>query len=106
MEAKAFNDRSDRFREAGYEVIGVSVDRAERNDEFRDECGLRFPLVSDEGAALTGSLGLLKQYGDYGTFAARVTFLLDAEGVVQRIWTVTDSGAHPEEVLAAAQEVR
>ncbi len=57
MEAKAFNDNYDRFRGAGYEVIGVSTDSDERHEEFRQECGLRFPLVSDEGAELTGSLG-------------------------------------------------
>ena len=103
MEAKAFNDRYDAFREAGYEVIGVSVDNEEKHDEFRSECGLRFPLVPDDGAELTKSLGLLKQYGDYGWFAARVTYLLDEDGVVQRVWDVEDAGGHPEEVLAAVQ---
>ena len=100
MEAKAFNDNYDRFREAGYEVIGVSVDSDERHEEFRQECDLRFRLVSDEGAELTGSLGLLKEYGDHGTFARRVTYLLDADGTIQKIWDVTDAGAHPDEVLA------
>ena len=103
MEAKAFNDRYDAFREAGYEVIGISVDSGEKHDEFRSECGLRFPLVADDGAELTKSLGLFKQYGDYGWFAARVTYLLDADGVVQQVWDVEDAGGHPEEVLAAVQ---
>jgi len=101
MEAKAFNDRYDAFRQAGYEVIGVSVDSDEKHDEFRSECGLRFPLVADDGAVLTKSLDLYKQYGDYGWFAARVTYLLDADGVVQQVWDVEDAGEHPEEVLAA-----
>jgi peroxiredoxin Q/BCP len=103
MEAKAFNDRYNAFREAGYEVIGVSVDSEEKHDEFRSECGLDFPLVADDGAELTKSLGLFKQYGDHGWFAARVTYLLDAEGVVQKVWDVEDAGAHPEEVLAAVK---
>lgn len=100
MEAKAFNDRYDRFRHAGYEVIGVSVDEAAKNDEFRSECGLDFPLVSDEGSELTASLDLLKQYGDHGTFARRVTYLLDADGTIRKVWEVSDAGEHPEEVLA------
>ena len=37
----------------GYEVIGVSIDQTAKNDEFRSECGLDFPLVSDEDASLT-----------------------------------------------------
>jgi peroxiredoxin Q/BCP len=104
MEAKAFNDRYQRFRDAGYEVIGISVDQADKNDEFRDECGLDFPLISDSDAALTTELDLMKQYGDYGSFARRVTYLLDADGVVQRVWDVEDAGEHPEEVLAAVEE--
>jgi peroxiredoxin Q/BCP len=100
MEAKAFNDRYDRFRDAGYEVIGVSVDSDERHEEFRQECGLRIPLASDVGAVLTGELGLLKDYSDYGSFARRVTFLLEADGTIRKIWDVKDAGGHPEEVLA------
>lgn len=103
MEAKAFNDRYERFRAAGYEVIGVSIDHADRNDEFRAECGLDFPLVSDEGAELTTSIDVLKDYGDYGLLARRVTFLLDSDGIVTKVWDVDDAGGHPEEVLAAVE---
>jgi thioredoxin-dependent peroxiredoxin len=105
-EAKAFNDRYDAFRQAGYEVIGISVDSDEKHDEFRSECGLRFPLVADDGAELTKSLDLYKEYGDYGWFAARVTYLLDADAIVQKVWDVEDAGAHPEEVLAAVNDAR
>jgi thioredoxin-dependent peroxiredoxin len=104
MEAKAFNDSYDRFREAGYEVIGVSVDSDERHEEFRQECNLRFPLVADPDAELTDSLGLLKQYGEHGTFARRVTYLLEGDGTIRKIWDVTDAAAHPEEVLAEVIE--
>jgi thioredoxin-dependent peroxiredoxin len=101
LEAEAFNDRYDSFREAGYEVIGVSTDLTEKNDEFRSECGLDFPLVSDESQELTGSLDLLKEFGEHGTFARRVTYLLDADGTIRKVWDVSDAAAHPEEVLAA-----
>ena len=103
MEAKAFNDRYQQFRDAGYEVIGVSTDLTDKNAEFRSECALDFPLVSDEDASLTSGLDLMKDYGEYGSFARRVTYLLDADGVVQRVWDVTDAGEHPEEVLQAVQ---
>jgi peroxiredoxin Q/BCP len=101
MEAKGFNDRYQRFRDAGYEVIGVSTDRPEKNDEFRSECGLDFSLTSDEDESLTTALDLMKQYGEHGAFARRVTYLLDGDGIVQRVWDVTDVASHPEEVLAA-----
>ena len=103
-ESKRFSELYDRFRDAGYEVIGVSTDPAERNEEFRATCDLAFPVVSDEGAELTTDIGVLKDYGEYGRLAQRVTFLLDGDGVVQRVWDVDDAAAHPEEVLAAVGE--
>jgi thioredoxin-dependent peroxiredoxin len=101
MEAKGFSDRYQRFRDAGYEVIGVSTDPGEKNDEFRATCDLVFPIHSDEDEELTRELGLLKDYGEYGWHAHRMTYLLDVDGIVQRIWDVDDATAHPDEVLAA-----
>ena len=101
MEAKGFNDRYQAFRDAGYEVIGVSTDLSDKNEEFRSECGLEFPIVSDEDQSLTAALDGLKQFGDYGTFARRVTYVVDADGTVLHAWDVSDAGEHPAEVLAA-----
>lgn len=33
-------------------------------------------------------------------FPRRLTFLIDPEGVVRKVYEVTDTAAHPEEVLA------
>jgi peroxiredoxin Q/BCP len=104
-EAEGFNELYGDFRDAGVEVVGVSTDSPESHERFRNECGLRFPLVADEGGALTTGLGLMKEYGEYGSLAARVTVLLDADGVVRRVWQVEDVDAHPEEVLSAARQL-
>src|SRR4029079_18445849 len=104
MEAKGFSDRYERFREAGYEVVGVSIDPGDTKDGVRETCGLAFPIHSDEGAGLTTDIGVLKDYGEYGWLARRVTFLIDADGVIQTVWDVTDAGEHPDEVLAAVSE--
>jgi peroxiredoxin Q/BCP len=103
LEARTFNGLYDDFRTAGIEVIGVSTNSQESHDAWSNECGLRFPLVADPDADLTGRLGLMKQYGQHGEYAARVTFLLDADGVVRQMWTVEDIDSHPAEVLEAAR---
>ena len=105
LEALGFNTLYDRFRELGLEVVGVSVDSEESHRAFAEQCGLRFPLVSDESRTLTNHVGLMKDYGEHGSMAARVTFLLDGDDVVRKVWTVTDVTAHPEEALEAAQEL-
>jgi thioredoxin-dependent peroxiredoxin len=103
IEAQAFNGLYDEFRALGIEVIGVSTQDEDSHAGFVNECGLRFPLVADPDAELTRGLGLLKEYGEHGEFARRVTFLLDKGGIVRNVWTVEDAAGHPAEVLEAAR---
>jgi peroxiredoxin Q/BCP len=102
-EALAFDRVYDEFIAAGVTVVGVSVDDVDSHKCFADDHALRFPLVADTGGELTRRLGVLKDYGEYGELAARVTFLLDRDGVIRQIWEVTDPTTHPQEVLAAAR---
>jgi thioredoxin-dependent peroxiredoxin len=106
-EATAFNQAYDRYRDAGVGLVGVSVDSASEHEGFvADQC-LVFPLVSDEGGGVAKRLGVLADYGKYGELAARVTFLVDRDGVVRRVWRLGDEdvAAHPDEALAAAMEL-
>ena len=105
LEARTFESIYDDFRAAGIGLFGVSIDDEQSHREFADECGLSFPLVPDPGGELTRGLGLLKDYGQYGELANRVTLLLDRDGVVRRVWQVEDIAAHPAEALAAAREL-
>src|SRR5689334_11990314 len=85
IEAQRFNDLYADFRELGFEVIGVSTQDEDSHAGFSQKCDLKFPLVADPEGKLTTGLGLMKEYGDDGAFAARVTFLLDAGGVVRHV---------------------
>jgi peroxiredoxin Q/BCP len=102
-EARAFDRMYDEFTAVGVAVVGVSVNDNESHKCFADDHELRFPLVADTAGELTRRVGVLKDYGEYGELAARVTFLLDRGGVIRQIWDVTDPAEHPEEVLAAAR---
>ena len=106
LEAHEFNRNLGRFEEAGVGLVGVSIDPAEANKAFADDCGLDFPLVSDTGGELTNRLGLMKTYGDYGDMAARVTVLLDEAGIIQEIWRVDDIPSHVEEVVERSTRQR
>ncbi|HTX01032.1 MAG TPA: cysteine desulfurase-like protein [Acidimicrobiales bacterium] len=90
---------------AGIAVVGVSTDDAESHRCFAEEQGLAFPLVSDDSQSLAGKVGVLKDYGEHGVLAARVSFLVDAAGVVAKVFEVDDVVAHPGEVLAAARSL-
>lgn len=76
------------LHEAGYEVIGVSVDNEESHRKFIEKNRLPFTLIADTGKKLVEQFGVWGEKSMYGrkymgTF--RTTFLLNEEGVVERI---------------------
>jgi thioredoxin-dependent peroxiredoxin len=99
LEALEFNRSLPRLLEAGVRLVGVSIDPKDANAQFAADCELDFPLVSDEGGKLTSRLGLMKNYGEYGDMAARVTLLVDENGVIQELWSVDDIRSHVQEVV-------
>ncbi|MDR0893301.1 MAG: thioredoxin-dependent thiol peroxidase [Mediterranea sp.] len=87
-EACSLRDNYAELRKAGYEVIGVSVDDAKSHLKFIDKYQLPFPLIADTDKKLVEAFGVWgekKMYGRsyMGTF--RTTFLINEEGVIERI---------------------
>ncbi len=97
-EACAFRDRMDDYAKAGIQVYGVSLDSPESHHEFREKYDLNFPLLSDEGGRASETLGVL---GDRGT-ARRVTFLLDPEARISKVYPEVTPDTHAEEILEDA----
>ncbi len=78
----------------GVRVVGVSVDDAEHQHRFAENCALPFPLVADPGKEIARRYGVLGAFG----LARRVTFVLDKDG---RVADVIDSflpGPHVQRV--------
>jgi peroxiredoxin Q/BCP len=97
-EACAFRDRMEDYAEAGIQVYGVSLDPPESHREFRAKYGLNFPLLTDEGGRASEVLGVL---GDRGV-ASRVTFLLDPDGKISRVYPEVSPETHADEILEDA----
>jgi peroxiredoxin Q/BCP len=97
-EACAFRDRMEDYAEAGIQVYGVSLDSPESHREFRAKYGLNFPLLTDEGGRASEVLGVL---GDRGV-ASRVTFLLDPDGRISRVYPEVSPETHADEILEDA----
>jgi thioredoxin-dependent peroxiredoxin len=97
-EACAFRDRMQDYAEAGIQVYGISLDSPESHREFREKYDLNFPLLSDEGGRAAETLGVL---GDRGT-ARRVTFLLDPEARISKVYPEVTPDTHAEEILEDA----
>src|SRR2546423_1080532 len=98
IEANTFNGALADFDAANAAVIGVSADSAEDHKSFCDSYGLGFTLVADKDALLCKELGIydtLPGFEKFGPFPQRVTFLLDEDNVIRRIWVVKDIPNHP-----------
>ena len=76
------------LRQAGYEVIGVSVDDAKSHQKFIAKNELPFTLIADTDKKLVELFGVWGEKSMYGrkymgTF--RTTFIINEEGIIERI---------------------
>ena len=95
-EACSFRDFIDEFHTAGAEVLGVSVDDVISHSEFQEKYDLNFPLLADPDKKVTRLYGVLGTFG----WAKRVTFVIDKEGIIRKIYPNVDVSVHSQEVLA------
>jgi peroxiredoxin Q/BCP len=105
-EAKAFSEAKDAFDAAGAVVIGVSKDSVASHAKFRAKYDLTIELAADvEGEVVEayGSWVEKSMYGRKYMGIDRSTFLIDGQGVLQRVWRKVKVPGHVDEVLKAVQ---
>jgi thioredoxin-dependent peroxiredoxin len=81
-----FRDNLNSLAAAGYQVLGVSKDSADKLQKFAEEEGLTFPLLSDTDLAVHnayGAYGEKSMYGKTVTGVLRSTFVVDEQGVLE-----------------------
>jgi thioredoxin-dependent peroxiredoxin len=98
-EACAFRDRMPDYERAALRVYGVSLDSPESHRRFREKYNLNFPLLTDEGGRAADALGVLRESGKS---ANRVTFLLDPDGRIARVYPEVSPETHADEILEDA----
>ena len=103
-QACAFRDRHAEFAELGAAVLGISADDAESHAKFRAKFALNFPLLIDSGHQVAEQYGAWREknlYGKKSMGIQRSTYLLDAAGMIARVWKKVRVEGHDAEVLAA-----
>jgi peroxiredoxin Q/BCP len=106
-EACAFRDAHAEILKAGAAVFGVSPDSVASHAKFRSKYKLPFPLLADADKAVAkkyGAFGEKLMYGKKVVGMIRSTFLIDAEGVVRRVFPKVRVDGHAEAVLTALRE--
>jgi len=106
MEAKDFNALAGEFASANTVIVGVSPDSVASHDKFKAKYGLCFPLAADPDKTMLEAYGVWAEKSMYGRKymgVERTTVLIDAHGVIARIWPKVKVPGHAADVLAAAR---
>ena len=103
-EACAFRDSQAALKKKGAVVLGVSGDSLASHEKFTRKYKLNFPLLSDADRAVAkkyGAWGEKVLYGKKFIGMIRSTFVIDAQGVVRKVFPRVRVDGHAEQVLKA-----
>jgi thioredoxin-dependent peroxiredoxin len=105
MIAEVYKD----FKKLGVTVLGVSKDSVKSHKKFAEKYSLPFTLLSDETTEMIQKYeawGEKKMRGKayMGTF--RVSYLVDGEGKIAKVYPDVDPANHALELLADIKAIR
>jgi peroxiredoxin Q/BCP len=101
-EACNLRDNYDSLLQKGYEVIGVSPDSEKSHLKFIDKYKLQFRLIADtenEVAKAYGVFGLKKFMGKEYMGVNRTTFLINEQGLIDKVISKVDTKNHSSQIL-------
>ena len=101
-EACSLRDGMDDLVAAGYAVVGISADSVASHTRFKEKQQLNFPLIADvEKSTIMafGAYGEKKMAGRVYMGIIRTTFVIDADGVVERVITKVDTKNAAKQIL-------
>ncbi len=107
-QAYGIRDHRDDYAKTGARVLGVSPDSVEDVKKFADKRSLDFTLLADEHHSVAdryGTWGEKRLYGKKFKGVKRVTFIIDPEGKVARVFPKVSPKTHDEIVLHALGEL-
>ena len=103
-EACEFRDASKKFEKAETEIVGISPDKDDAQQKFAAEYGFEFTFVPDPDHSIAEDYGVWKEKSMYGKSymgIERTTFLVGADGKIERIFPKVKPEGHAAQVLEA-----
>ena len=101
VQATSFNDQVKAIREKfGAELVGISGQDVASKQKFAKDLGLDFSILADEGDAVRKAFQVPTAL--FGLFPGRVTYVLDKNGVCQKVYDELANAASHVEVAKEA----
>lgn len=101
-EALAFAADYPEYEALGVSVIGVSKDSEASHGKFADKYALPFTLLSDPETKTIQEYGVWQEkklYGKAYMGVVRATFLIDADGLIEKVWPKAKPDTNAREIL-------
>ena len=102
VEACEFRDDIKKFVNKGIEVIGISPDQSVAQARFKQKYDLPFTLLADEDKSVAQAYGVWREKNMYGKKTmgiVRSTFIIGADGKIERIYGNVKAKGHAARVL-------
>lgn len=102
LEACNLRDNYKELQEQGYELLGVSADSAKKQSNFKNKYEFPFPLLADEEKTVIDAFGVWgpkKFMGREYEGIHRKTFIIDENGVVERVIDKVKTKDHAAQIL-------
>lgn len=102
-QACAFAAAYEAFKSLDAAVIGVSKDSVASHQKFAEKYGLPFVLLSDPELTAIQAYGVWqekKSYGKVSMGVVRTTYVIDPEGVIEKVMPKVKPDTNAAEILA------
>ncbi len=101
-EACNLRDNFADLKNKGYEILGVSADSAKRQANFKEKYKFPYPLLADEDKEVLKAFDVWGEKKFMGrTFDGihRVTFVIDENGIIEKVIDNVKAKIHAEQIL-------
>lgn len=108
-EACSLRDNYKALQKAGYEIFGISSDDEKSHRKFIAKEKLPFRLLADTDKTVHGLYGTWVEKSMYGRKymgTARVTFIIDASGIIEEVIEQVDTKNHAQQILGGNESAR
>lgn len=102
VEACNLSDNYSRLRDAGYEILGVSEDSQKKQSNFKKKFDFPYPLLADTDHTVINAFGVWgpkKFMGREFDGIHRTTFIINEDGVVDRVIDKVKAKEHTAQIL-------
>jgi peroxiredoxin Q/BCP len=106
IQGKSFTAQKAAFEKLGVNIVGVSQDDVKSHKDFCQKYSFTIELLADTEAQLLKSAGVGQQEYKGTMYWNRTTFLIDQNGVLQKVYENVKPDGHEQMLLEDIQKLQ